>query len=162
MLTKKERTMQRFILSLALFLLAAACAAQEHEEPLSGDNQREATDLPNPDDLKDEDTENTCGKGGPPSFIKYGAGYIEVKPSHSVSRKFEWRIMLQPKLGYAGALVIIKGKDASGAWIDKIAQASVDSEFFICVPDGIALGDYFYSVEIVGVGTIDPRVIVTD
>ena len=152
--------MRRLTAGLALFALAISCAAQEYEDPLSGDDQPDATDVQNPDDLIGE---NTCeDKGGPPSFIKYGPGYIEVKPSHNVHRAFQWRIKLQPKLGYAGALVIIKGKDASGAWINKIAQASVDSEFFICVPDGIDLGDYFYGVEVLGVGTIDPRVTVEE
>ena len=99
--------MLRSMLGFLLIFLAIGCAAQEYEEPRSGDDQPDATDVQNPADLKAEDS---CGQGGPPSFIKYGAGYIEVKPSHNVARNFEWRIMLQPKLGYAGALVIIKGK----------------------------------------------------
>jgi hypothetical protein len=146
--------MLRTILGFALIVLAMNAAAQGYEPP-SGDDQADATDVRNPDDLRDEDT---CDdKGGPPSMIKYGAAYIEVKPSHNVHRTFQWRIKLIPKTGYAGATVIIKGKDASGAWINKIAKASVDDEFYICVPPDIALGDYYYSVEVIGVGTIDPR-----
>ena len=137
--------MQRLTTVLVLLTLASGCAAQEIR----------TQDLPDPEDACD-------GNGVIPSDIKYGDGHITVKPAHNVYKKKQWRIKLKPDAGYENVLVIIKGKTADGDWIDKTAQASVDDEIYICVPDGIALGDYFYGVEVMSVGYIDPRVTVKE
>ena len=133
--------MQRLTLAVALLVLATGCAAQQ------------------PKTVNPADPSDACdAKGVSPSDIKYGNAYIIIKPVHNVKKKKQWRIKLKPEAGYETAIVIIKGKTADANWINKTAQASVDDEIYICVPEDIALGDYFYSVTVLGVGEIDPRI----
>jgi hypothetical protein len=150
--------MQRLLLSLALFSLAAACAAQE-EKGLDPDEQENVQNLPDLEKLEpDCDPDERNGKTQR-SGIKYGDAFVIVTPIHGVARGKQWRIRLRPKQGYDNAMVTIKGKDPDSSWIDKTAVASIDSVVVICVPDDLVLDNFYrYYVTVENIGTIDPRV----
>jgi hypothetical protein len=154
--------MQRFILSFALFSLAAACAAQE-EKGLDPDSQRDVPDLPDLVKLEPDCDPHVRNGKVQRSGIKYGDAFVIVTPIHGVARGKQWRIRLRPKQGYDNAMVTIKGKDPDSSWIDKTAVASIDSVVVICVPDDLVLGNFYrYYVTVENVGTIDPRVTVDE
>lgn len=137
--------MQRLTLVTTILMLATGCAAQQAAPP-----------VPTPQPV-------TCEGEHPaqPSWIKYGNAKLSVKPNQGVHKKKNWRIQLQPdpQSGLDDALVIVTGKTPDAlTWINKSGKKSDSQYIVICVPEGTALGDYYFSVTVVGVGTIDPRV----
>jgi len=141
--------MQRLNFLLTIVLLATGCAAQQ-TEPSDPGNEPEGCEGNYPAN---------------PSWIKYGKSELSVKETQSVQRKKVWRIHLQPtpNSGLDDALVIITGKTPDAlTWINKSGKKSDDPYIWICVPDETSPGDYYFSVTVVGVGTIDPRVTVEE
>ena len=137
--------MQRLTLVISILMVASGCAALQATPP-----------VPTPQPV-------ACEGEHPvqPSWIKYGKAELSVKPSQNVHTKKFWRIQLQPnpQSGLENALVIVTGKTPDAlTWINASGKKSDSPYIVICVPEGTAVGDYYFSVTVVGVGTIDPRV----
>jgi hypothetical protein len=107
--------------------------------------------------------------GGPKSVtIKYGASGITVVPQQNVKRRSVFIIKLKPTSNdYKDNVVTIDGKSVTpgGAgvadpdWLDTDDPYNTRKKFVYCTPDltDKTSQDYTYSVEVEGVGLIDPR-----
>lgn len=139
--------MKRIIPVIGLSLLSAACQTIELED---------------------------CDQlGGPKSVtITYGDEGITVVHRKQVKRKSVFIIKLKPTSNdYKDNVVTIDGKSVtpggvgvpSPDWLDTSDDYDTRKKFVYCTPD-IPAGpdqDYKYSVEVDGLGLIDPRVEVT-
>lgn len=138
--------MKRIILLSGLSLLSAACQTIEVDD---------------------------CDQlGGPKSVtIEYGDSGITVD-TKQVKRKSAFIIRLKPKSDeYKDNVVTIDGKSVTpgGAgvpspdWLDTSDDYDTRKKFTYCTPDvpENTTQDYKYSVEVEGLGMIDPRVEVT-
>jgi len=137
--------MRQLNLVIAVLMLATGCAAQQAAPPVP---------TPQPAACEGEHPVQ-------PSWIKYGNAELSVKPNQNVHTKKYWRIHLQPhpQSGLDDALVFVTGKTPDAlTWINASGRKSDSQYIVICVPEGTTVGDYYFSVTVVGVGTIDPRV----
>lgn len=140
--------MKRFVYLLAVVMLIAGCAT--------------------PGKFHATNTANRCaGTGKVKIEIKYGDSYIQVTPKANTKRRGEIIYDLKPEqnpqsgINYDAVLVTVNGKTATDVWLNTTGTAA-GGDPFICVDQNQAFGNYDFSVTVTGVGTIDPRVEVTN
>lgn len=136
--------MKRFIYLLAVVVLIAGCAT--------------------PGKFHATNAANRCdGTGRVKIEIKYGDSYIQVTPKANAKRRGEIIYELKPEqnpqsgINYDAVLVTMSGKTPADEWLNAAGTKS-GGDPYICVGQNQALGDYDFSVNVAGVGTIDPRV----
>jgi hypothetical protein len=109
---------------------------------------------------------NTCGTTGwTVTTIHYGDSHIVVLPLSKVVKDAEFRFKLVPtgphRDNYQGVTVKVRGKRAEDSWFEEAeGKANVDKGFIRVCVDGTSLDigdDFFYIVEVEGVGILDPR-----
>jgi hypothetical protein len=107
-------------------------------------------------------TDNQCnGKGKVDLDVRYGDSKIDVTPKIDVGQGGEIIVKLKPEKGYENTKVMFDGKTANDNWLDKeMSYGDGKKQIWLCVDPNQAPGEYSYNVEVVGVGTIDPRAIV--
>ena len=117
---------------------------------------------------------NTCGSNGHTFvFIKYGDSHIAAKSVIRVrpGRELQYRLVpdrVPALIDYEDAVVTISGKTApvppfpsppaDDAWLD--ASGSYNSSggvMKVCVPTNPVGAQYYYTIEVAGVGELDPR-----
>jgi hypothetical protein len=100
--------------------------------------------------------------------VSYGDSYLKADAKINVKQDGALVFNLKPGnvkgpngLDYSGVDVTLRGKDDKSAWISATGKASAtDDKLIVCVPDKQAEDTYSYIVEVAGVGTLDPRVVV--
>jgi hypothetical protein len=100
--------------------------------------------------------------------ISYGDSHLKADAKTNIKPDGALVFNLKPDkakgpngLDYSGVTVTLRGKDDKSAWIAATGTASANSDkLIVCVPDNQAEDTYSYLVEVVGVGTLDPRVVV--
>ena len=109
-----------------------------------------------------ENTLNECeGKGKADLHVKYGDSKIDVTAKTRIGRTGQILVMLKPDNGYGDTKVKFVGKTSNDNWLDKeMTYGDGKKQAWICVDKNQAPGEYGFNVEVAGVGTIDPRVIV--
>ena len=108
---------------------------------------------------------NTCGNTGwTLTTVHYGDAYIAVIPISEIVDGAEWRFVLDPGpdsggVDYGDSTVKVRGKTAGGWFDEEEGTANTDGSIKVCIDSGsLSEGDIvFYDVEVVGLGTLDPR-----
>lgn len=93
------------------------------------------------------------------AMVRYDETQIRV-PNSNVKQGRKLIFKLHPGSDYEGSEVTIKGKesDAAAAWINVSGSyTSSDGELAVCVDEDQPIGDYLFTVNVAGLGYIDPR-----
>jgi hypothetical protein len=109
------------------------------------------------------------GPNGVDLAITYGDAELKVRYRIQVRKQNEKiRLMLTPKpsqnppngsgIDYRNVTVRLRGKTANDSWLDRDVSANDPSDEKIICVGNIQEGRYQFSVEVPGVGTIDPIV----
>lgn len=114
--------------------------------------------------------DNECGgKGKVRIEVVYGDAFLKATPKSNAKRRGQVIYDLKPRnnqesgIDYSEVEVTIAGKTGSANWLNKKGKAREGRDkVFICVPQNQGTGAYDFSVEVPGVGKLDPRVNVTN
>ncbi|MBT8088780.1 MAG: hypothetical protein KJO01_01095 [Gammaproteobacteria bacterium] len=140
--------MKRILLTASLAFLVSACAT--------------------PPDLREKCPDN---KGRYTVTLSYGEGGITIAPKKKVKRKSILVIKLDADKKFEEAKVTTKGVSVTPttptppdkSWLDDDGTEKADKRLIYCVPSTPAgvIYTYKYSVDIDGLGYLDPRIEVT-
>jgi len=117
---------------------------------------------------------NTQVDGYTHTAVVYGDSTMTVIPISKIKENTEWRFILAPVThpsdpnNYETAAVTITGKNANDLWIDTAGPSgtlitgdfATDKILTACVkglPNSAVGAEYFFEVNVAGVGTLDPR-----